>query len=62
MGLLCDESILGRVVDRHGETQNIAPLGCLDKVWRKGGCVENFLAYFSNDQSRSPFLSEGFDF
>ena len=34
--------------------QNIALVRCSNKVWRKGGCVENFLAYLLNDQSRSP--------
>jgi len=62
MGLLCDASISGWVLDQHREMQNIAPVGCLDKVWRKGGCAENFLAYLSNDQSGSQQLSEGFDF
>ena len=51
MGLLCDDCISGRVIERHGDMQNIALVRCLNKVWRKGGGVENFLVCLSNDKS-----------
>ena len=41
--------VIGVATKQPDWLQNIALVRGLNKVWRKGGCVENFLAYLSND-------------